>query len=301
MPELPEVEQVRHHLEPLLKGRKAGEVRVFKPRLIRPNTLEELRGVFQEAKFQSVKRRGKYLLFTLKKIAGKKEERMVLGHLGMTGRMYIQSAIAPLPKHAVVAIALGTENFIFEDTRGFGRFTLQLDAIATLGPEPLEKGFDEAYLEGQLAKSTQPIKVKLLDQTLVAGVGNIYANEALFHAGISPLTPCNKLTGSCIGKLQSAINKVIHEAIELGRKLPLHFVGTGKRENSIFYYGIESGGREKQLKERFTVYDREGQPCVKCKSRISRIEQVGRSTYYCPKCQSSEKGLISIDARRRKS
>ena len=110
----------------------------------------------------------------------------MFGHLGMTGRMYLLLSSNVLLKHVVVVLNLGEENFVFEDTRYFGRFTLDLSALESLGPEPLGKEFSTDYFAERASKSCQPIKVKLLDQSLVAEIGNIYASEALFRAGISP-------------------------------------------------------------------------------------------------------------------
>ncbi len=154
----------------------------------------------------------------------------MVGHLGMTGRMYVLPAQAALPKHTAVALGFGPDRFVFEDTRSFCRLTLDASAAAGLGPEPLGPEFTPQYLGPALQKSKQPVKVKLLDQSLVAGVGNIYACEALFRARISPMAPARSIGPARVRKLWRAIREVLAEAIERGARLSLDFEGTGKAE-----------------------------------------------------------------------
>src|SRR5262249_32281920 len=145
----------------------------------------------------------------------------LLGHLGMTGRMYLLPPDAPLPKHAAVIFELGPEKFVFEDTRYFGRMTLDCSPVAHLGPEPLSSEFTAEVLRQALKGSTQAIKVKLLDQKCIAGLGNIYASEALFRAGISPRIPAGNLSTNRLERLSSAIREVLTEAIDCGSSVPL--------------------------------------------------------------------------------
>ncbi len=208
---------------------------------------------------------------------------MLVGHLGMTGRMYLLPRTAPLPRHAAVVLNLDRHRFVFEDTRYFGRLTLDASSPAKLGPEPLGPDFTAEYLTTALKGSRQAIKVKLLDQTLVAGVGNIYASEALFRAGISPRTPANRVTRAQVARLRRAIRRVLAEAIRRGSTVPLNFAGTGVRDE-LFYYGRE-GEEGVFFAERLMVYDRLGQPCRRCGTRIKRAVQAARSTYFCPACQ----------------
>ena len=200
----------------------------------------------------------------------------------MTGRMFLARKNEPWPKHAAVVLDLGAKNFIYEDTRYFGRFTLDLASVNKLGPEPLGEEFSVADFGRQLKKSRQPIKVKLLDQSLVAGVGNIYASEALFRAGISPRRAANKLTNAQTGELQGAIFEVLTEAIDCGSTLPLNF--SAVKSDGLFYFGHAAGVPD-FYSERLRVYDRAGQPCIHCASRIKRIVQAARSTFFCPRCQ----------------
>ena len=150
-------------------------------------------------------RRGKYLLFELKP-PGKSKPFTLIGHLGMTGRMYLLPWNATLPKHAAVVLDLGREQFVFEDVRYFGRLTLNAGSVAELGPEPLGETFMAKTFGEALKRSRQPIKVRLLDQTVIAGVGNIYASEALFRAGISPHLRSDRLSrkGGCATAERSA-------------------------------------------------------------------------------------------------
>jgi formamidopyrimidine-DNA glycosylase len=209
---------------------------------------------------------------------------LLLGHLGMTGRMYLVRKGGLLPKHTAVVLSLGRGDFIYEDTRYFGRLTLDISAVEKLGPEPLEDDFQAAAFARQLRKSRQPIKVKLLDQSLVAGIGNIYASEALFRAGISPRRPANRLTIREVEKLRAAIRRVLAAAIRCGSTIPLNFA-PGKT-GGLFYFGRAPGGPD-YYQERLSVYDRAGQPCPQCGSIIRRMVQASRSTFFCPRCQKT--------------
>lgn len=285
MPELPEVEVLLRHLKPLLTGRTIQSVTVLKPRLLRPDSAEGLVKALEGCTLQDVSRRAKYLLFSLTpaRKTGSNPFR-VLGHLGMTGRMFVQEENAPLPKHCVLHWRMGDDRFVFEDTRGFGRFTLDLSGLEALGPEPWDPEFSPDALKTHLHRSTQAIKVKLLDQSLVCGVGNIYASEALFRAGVDPRTPSGRLTPAQRISLTDSIRSCLQEAINFGSSLALDFAGRGSREG-MFYYGTQEANATPQSQERFHVYDREGQPCLRCNTPIQRIVQAARSTFYCPQCQ----------------
>jgi formamidopyrimidine-DNA glycosylase len=281
MPELPEVEVLARHLRPLLRGKIIRAVDVRRAKVLRPTSLQKLQRALVGAKFTGLSRRGKYLLFELRsKTSGKNF--LLLGHLGMTGRMFVAKKNEKVPKHAAVIFDLGGENFIYEDTRCFGRITLDLSAVEKLGPEPLEKKFSPEIFAAALKRSRQSIKVKLLDQTLVAGVGNIYASEALFRARVSPRLAAEKLTLAQIKKLWRAIREVLQEAIKFGSTVPLKFL-SGKSDG-LFYFGRADGAPD-FYEERLQVYDRAGKPCANCGRPIKRIIQAARSTFYCPHCQ----------------
>jgi formamidopyrimidine-DNA glycosylase len=317
MPELPEVEVLVRHLRPLLRGQTIRAVTVRRTRVIAPDSPARLRRALVGATFTDLTRRGKYLVFTLRPPHGNpigwgeaaaapaREDahpagsaRMnraprsqpplqLIGHLGMTGRMYLARRDTPLPKHAAVVLELGTKRFIYEDPRYFGRLTLDTSAVARLGPEPLVAGFTPEVFGRALARSRRAIKIRLLDQELVAGVGNIYASEALFRAKLSPRLPARRLTRLQVGALHRAIRAVLTEAIRFGSTLPLH---QGERRNGdgLFYFGRAEGALD-YYEERLRVYDRKGQPCIRCRAPIRRILQAARSTFFCPKCQQTAK------------
>jgi formamidopyrimidine-DNA glycosylase len=282
VPELPEVEVLVRHLAPLLKGRKIRAVHVHRVKVLAPSSIREFTRALLGAKFGGLARRGKYLLFDVCH-AKRGEPRTLVGHLGMTGRMYLLPAKAPLPRHAAVVLNLGRENFVFEDTRYFGRLTLDLRALGRLGPEPLGPEFTAERFADALARSSQPIKVKLLDQSLLAGVGNIYASEALFRAGIAPTLPARRLRPAQVQRLWRAIREVLREAISGGSTVPLNYVGQGARDG-LFYFG-RAPGAPNFYEERLRVYDRAGQRCPECGTVIKRRVQAARSTFYCPRCQ----------------
>jgi len=313
VPELPEVEVLVRHLAPLLRNKTVRGVQVRRAKVIAPHSPRALSRALRGAKFLNVTRRGKYLLFELRQEDSGRGLRsaappsslnegpmptetrrsarcgdqplLLLGHLGMTGRMYLLPAKARLPKHVALVLDLGPTRFVFEDTRYFGRFTLDGSALRRLGPEPLGTEFTVERFSRALRRSGQPIKVRLLDQSLVAGVGNIYASEALFRAGIKPTLPACKLTLAQASQLRRAIRSVLREAIACGSTVPLDYSGTGSRDG-LFYFGRAPGTTD-YYEERLRVYDRAGRPCLVCRTAIRRCFQAGRSTYYCPRCQRS--------------
>jgi formamidopyrimidine-DNA glycosylase len=303
MPELPEVEVLARHLRPLIRGRTIRAVTVRREKSLRPTSPEEFQKQLVGATFKNLSRRGKYLIFELQPAAPLYERRRrspvlrsftaedgqttatafrVLGHLGMTGRMYVARKDEVLPKHAAIVLDLGDRNFIYEDYRYFGRMSLDLSPIENLGPEPLGREFTPAFLAKALGRSRQPVKVKLLDQSVAAGVGNIYASEALFRAGISPKQSAGTLTPLQVKRLWRSIRETLREAIRFGSTVPLKFA-SGKSDG-LFYFG-RSGDGETFYEERLRVYDRAGLGCSKCRSPIKRITQAARSTFFCPKCQ----------------
>lgn len=280
MPELPEVEVLVRHLRPLLQHQIIRHVIVRRPKVVLPTSPKTFRRLLRGAKFTGLTRRGKFLLFALQgKTSG--STLPLLGHLGMTGRMYLATKDTPLPKHAAVVFELERENFIYEDPRYFGRLTLAADGVAKLGPEPLSAAFTARSFAAALRRSRQAIKVKLLDQTIVAGIGNIYASEALFRAGISPKRSAARLNAAQVIRLRRTVRAVLREAIASGSTLPLNF-GSGR--DGLFYFGRVPGALDFYA-ERLRVYDRAGRACGVCATPIRRIIQAARSTFYCPNCQ----------------
>jgi len=281
MPELPEVEVLAQHLRPLLSGKRIRGVFVRRARVLRPTSPAQLQRALRGATFRRLARRGKYLVFELERPRIRSPLTLV-GHLGMTGRMYLLPRAAELPKHAAVVLDLGRELFVFEDPRYFGRLTLDTGSIARLGPEPLSCEFTSDAFGAALDRSRQAIKVKLLDQSVVAGVGNIYASEALFRARIAPQLAANRLSQTQIRRLQLAIRRVLTQAIRFGSTIPLNH--TGESGDGLFYFGRADGGLD-YYEERLRVYDRKGQPCTRCGTAIRRVVQAARSTFFCPHCQ----------------
>lgn len=273
MPELPEVEHVVRALRPIVTGRRilAAELNLQRiaPELSRVAFGRQLRDVV----ITGVGRRGKYILFELE------QGRVLTTHLRMTGKFVALTTDESLPPYAHVVFYLDDERrLVFCDMRQFGRMRLITNTqrlpkeLSTLAPEPLSDEFTESYFLETLSRSKRSLKQLLLDQTRVLGLGNIYAVEALFLAGVHPLKPANKLSKPRARKLYQAIRHVLHEAIDAGSTLQIDLAdGNGS------YFGTT---------ERFwRVYEREGEPCVNCGSSIKRIVHGGRSTYYCPRCQ----------------
>jgi formamidopyrimidine-DNA glycosylase len=289
MPEMPEVEILARHLRRLLRGKTVRSVSVRRERAARPTPPREFERALAGSKFKELNRRGKYLVFGLEtplrrgvpapssRSAGRLCS--VLGHLGMSGRMFVALKKEPLPKHAAVVFDLGDRQFIYEDRRYFGRMSLDLSPLNELGPEPSD--FSPELFAAALKGSRQPIKVKLLDQGLIAGVGNIYASEALYRARISPKLAANRLTSAQAKTLLRAVQDVLDDAVKFGSTIALKTM-SGKSD-ALFYF--DEGG-EGYSEKRLRIYDREGKPCLnKCGAKIERITQAARSTYFCPKCQ----------------
>jgi formamidopyrimidine-DNA glycosylase len=270
MPELPEVEHVVRALSPVVVGRRilAAELNLKRiaPGISRPAFDRRLRNSL----ITEVGRRGKYILFNLE------SGNVLTTHLRMTGKFVSLTTDQSLPPYAHVIFYLDDDRrLVFCDMRQFGRmriFTKPPKELSSLAPEPLSDEFTEAYFRETLSRSRRPLKHLLLDQTRVLGLGNIYAVEALFLAGVNPMTESHKLSRPRARRLYQAIRDVLQEAIDAGSTLRIDLAdGHGS------YFGAS---------ERFwRVYEREAEPCVRCGTKIRRIVQGGRSTYYCPRCQ----------------
>lgn len=277
MPEMPEVEILARHLRPLLRGQTIRALSVRRERATRPTPPRAFEKALAGAKFNGLSRRGKYLLFELQP-KNTKSELLVLGHLGMAGRMFLALKKEKLPSHTAIVFDLGDRNFIYEDRRYFGRMTLDLSPLEALGPEPWDVS-PEMFAQS-LKPSRQAIKVKLLDQSLIAGVGNIYASEALFRARLGPKLPANRLTPAQSKNLLRAVRAVLGDAVKFGSTVPLK---TMSGKSGAFFYFNDDG--EGFYEKRLRVYDRAGKPCPNCGGKIQRITQAARSTYFCPHCQ----------------
>lgn len=271
MPELPEVQTVVSTLQPLLTGRKFCEVALLRADILSPRGLD-LEKRLKNQQVLAISRRGKKILIHL---AGGPA---LCIHLGMTGRLTVQPASSAMLKHthftATIAAPAGQEpqQLRFRDPRRFGGlfwFDRPEDAEVNLGPEPLK--LRTPHLARLLARTRRPIKSALLDQTLIAGLGNIYADEALFLARIHPLAVASELAPKDISGLNRSIKQVLRRAI-------LH------RGSTLRDY-VDASGQPGNFRRLHQVYAREGQPCNRCQTPLKRIVLSGRSTHFCPKCQ----------------
>lgn len=285
MPELPEVETVRRGLAPALEGATIDAVTLARSDLRIPFPPEFSRRL-EGARIAALTRRGKYLVAPLS------TGESLIVHLGMTGRFllpngpierpgefYYLSPPDPAHSHVVFTLRSGRRRFelVYNDARRFGLMDLVPSSalktsrhFARMGPEPLTPEFTTGALAGGLAGKTMPIKVALLDQRVAAGLGNIYACEALHAAGVSPKRAAGRL-GPRISDLRAAICSVLEAGIAAG--------GSTLRDFAA------ADGRTGGFQERFAVYDREGEPCPACAKPVRRIVQAGRSTFYCSACQ----------------
>ncbi len=273
MPELPEVETVRRGLQPVMEGQVILQADINRPDL-RFALPKDMKTRLEGARVQALRRRSKYILADLS------TGETLLIHLGMSGRILISGQMAgafhhdhPAPQkhdHVVLHLANGAR-ITFNDARRFGAMDLSRGPhplLAALGPEPLGNEFDEAYLEKALHQRKMPIKSALLDQRLIAGLGNIYVCEVLFRARIHPARLAGETRAAALVPL---IRQVLEEAIAAGG-------------SSLQDYR-QTDGELGYFQHRFQVYDRQGQACVSCATEIERLVQSGRSSFYCPNCQ----------------
>ena len=275
MPELPEVETIRASLAPGLAGRTFRRVRIDDPRLTRPEPPEVVAAELEGERVADVRRRGKYLIVAFE------SGRHLLVHLRMTGNV-----LHPAPDgyqddphvRAVVNLDDGSD-VIYRDVRRFGTWDLlepgDLEAYFAarrLGGEPLERGFTTKSLAAALAGRRAPVKAALLDQRAVAGVGNIYADEALWYARIHPLTPAGHLDELEVAALRDGVRKALRLGI--------------KRQGATLRDYRRADGGEGAMQNEFRVYGREGEPCERCGTPIAKTRAGGRGTWYCPACQS---------------
>ncbi|CAN5380073.1 DNA-formamidopyrimidine glycosylase [soil metagenome] len=275
MPELPEVELVTKSLNQLVKGRKIIIAELLRERLAPFNSPSEFAEKLKNATIISVHRRGKHILFELD------NGNTLIAHLRMSGRFQLLPIERDLPKFTHATFYFEDETrLIFSDQRHFGFRRVvetanlyETKELKSLAPEPFSDDFSAKYLRETLKISKRNIKIVLLDQTKVLGLGNIYASEALFLARINPNISADKVSARKANILYEKIRDVLRESIAHGSTLnvnPENIDGS--------YYG---GGYENHWR----VYDREKEPCVNCETPIKRIVQGGRSTYFCLKCQ----------------
>jgi formamidopyrimidine-DNA glycosylase len=262
MPELPEVETVTRSLAPLV-GRRIIAAEFRNLRILRGGDPDAMSARLQGRRIAGVKRYGKFI------VASMEGGGYLLIHLGMTGRLLLGGAPG---KHTHAILTLDQGVLLFDDSRQFGSFQFSEEfpaRVARLGPEPLEVSFEDfaAALKGRKTR----IKSLLLNQSFLRGVGNIYADEALFRAGIHPQTMASRLRGERARRLYEAIQAVLREAIEAGG-------------SSISDY-VDAQGRQGFFQFSHRVYQRTGEACVTCGTAIRRVVVTQRSSHFCPKCQ----------------
>jgi formamidopyrimidine-DNA glycosylase len=281
MPELPEVEVAARNLRRWAIGRRVRAVRADAraSRIFRPAPVRAL-GALAGGRFQEVQRRGKNLLVTLEKARGGRIG--VWSHLGMTGKWLRRRVTDPTPRFARLRIDLDDGSSLhYADLRLFGRFRLVPEArfavlpdIAALGPDPLNDGIDVDRLRDRLARTRLPIKVAILDQTLLPGIGNIQASEGLFRAGIDPRRAARALSRAELARLARGLLGSIRYTMKTFKQS-----GADGADADIDYV------EERKTPNPFLVYGRAGEQCPRCKSKIVRIVQAQRATFYCPRCQ----------------
>ena len=282
MPELPEVETIRRHLAPHVEGRIVEALEVLDERWCRPLAPEELTAAVEGRRVERFSRRGKYLVWELE------DDAFLLMHLRMTGTLLLDPPGAP--PYVRVWIRLDDHALAFTDPRRFGTGELALgpEALeaffaARLGVEPLGEEFSAAYLYTLARSSRAPIKAFLLDQKRVAGVGNIYADEALFRACIHPLRAANRLTRSQAQALRDAVVASLAAGIEAKGATIDDFRDP---------YGVSG-----TFQDQFLVHTREGEPCPRCGRAIRKLRAAGRGTYACERCQPRPRPRLRVSRR----
>lgn len=272
MPELPEVETVCRSLRARLRGQKIARVEVRERRLRYPVS-RQLSFRLEGRTILEVRRRGKYILVALE------GDRVWISHLGMSGKLIYVDASRPRENHDHIIVTLSDGHELrYHDPRRFGLSLVVSEAairsvpqLKHLGPEPFDPAFSASYLYAVLRKSRRRVRDLLIDQKVAAGLGNIYANEVLFHAGIRPTTRAWRL-----GKRQ---------ATTIAEFTPLVLEEAIRRRGTSFSDFRDGEDRKGRFQNHLRVYDREGEPCANCSSKIKRVALGNRSAFYCPTCQ----------------
>jgi formamidopyrimidine-DNA glycosylase len=270
VPELPEVETERGRLAARIEGRRIEAAAIDDPRLTRPEEPAWIAARLAGERVEAVERRGKYLVVRLD------GGQVLLVHLRMTGSFRYEPASH---ERAVLELDDGTR-IAYRDLRRFGTWLLldreeaEAHLAIRLGPEPLSRRFTAAFLAERLRRRRAPIKAAILDQRTVAGLGNIYADESLWHARIHPLRPAGELSTDEVARLRDGIRR----ALKLGIR----------RQGADLGDGAYAGGR---MQHEFRVYGRAGEPCDRCGTPIAKTRAGGRGTWYCPTCQRLRGGM----------
>lgn len=270
MPELPEVETVVRALREPLIGRTITAFRNTWPNHIDRPEPDALALRIQGLHIRAVDRRAKYIVITLS------DDETLIIHLRMTGHLAVVAASLPVDKHTHTVFALDDGRELrFRDVRKFGTVALvnnSAEILGKLGPEPLDDAFTVDVLQQRFAGRKRAVKPLLLDQTVIAGIGNIYADEALFHAGIDPRRPVNTLDSAEIEALHGAIRHVLREGIA--------------REGASISDYVKPDGEKGDMQNAVAVFRRTDMPCYTCGTPVQRIKLAQRSTHFCPVCQS---------------
>lgn len=277
MPELPEIETIKRILKPQLLGRTIVNLTMNRLDIIAHPLPEEFKSGLTGLCIENMGRRGKFLSISFN--GGK----TLLLHLRMTGQLLVTPEGFPVEKHTHIVFNLDDGNELrFIDTRRFGRIWLlengerdTYSGIQKLGLEPFDASFDSAYLRGKLGKRGKSIKECLLDQSIVAGIGNIYGDEIMFAAGLNPSRSAKSLTPSEWEALATAIPTVLKNSINNNCMTPEEY--------------LQGRGKDYRNQSFFKVYGREGQKCQCCSAVLKRIVLAGRSSYYCPNCQGERR------------
>lgn len=289
MPELPEVESVRRQLEPVLVGRRFERVEIDDTRLVRPYEPAEVAAELEGEQVAAVERRGKYLIVRFE------SGRVLLIHLRMTGSLrHTPRGIFQDDPHrrAVVRLDDGSD-VAYRDVRRFGTWLLlepgEADPYldARVGVEPLDAIFTAAHLGERLATRRAPIKAALLDQRTLAGMGNIYVDEALWRARINPLRPAEALDREELRRLHRGIRASLEH-------------GIARQGSTLRDYRLPDGGSG-SMQDEFNVYGRGGEPCGRCGTPIAKTRVAGRGTWYCPRCQPAEPAQAASSSSSRPS
>jgi len=267
MPELPEVETTKNGLGKLLNNERITKVVILNPNL-RWNVDQSIKSKVINQTIRSFSRRGKYILFHL-------DKGHLMIHLGMSGKINVVDINQPLNKHDHFLLYFKNKVMRFNDPRRFGSIfyleDLNHKLLIKLGVEPLEESFHENFLFESSRNKTQNVKAFIMDSKIVVGVGNIYACESLFEAGINPRTKASKISKQKYINLTEHIKKVLTKAIKAG--------GTTLQDFA------KVDGKPGYFSQELSVYGRENENCYNCNGKIKRIVQNQRSTFYCPKCQ----------------
>lgn len=283
MPELPEVETIKNTLKRFVVGKTIKEVTVHWPNIIKvPDDIQQFKTLLNGETIHDIHRKGKFLLFEL-------DEYILVSHLRMEGKYNVYDCAKPVKKHThVIFTFTNNEELRYNDVRKFGTMhlipkgkELEQKPLNQLGPDPFEAAFTLDYFYEKLQKTTRVIKAVLLDQTVLAGLGNIYVDETLFKAKVHPLKQANKLTKKEAEAIRKEAISILREAVHLG--------GTTIRSY------VNSQGDMGMFQQELYVYGQENKPCKICGTEIEKMKVSGRGTHICPNCQCENRVNVKED------